>query len=411
MNVRMAPKPPSPLHRLWRLFPAERRRRLFAAATAAIAPRPDRPPPAVAGGIAMIGEFSRASGLGESARLVRHALAALGVPTWTIDIDCREMPNVPPGVALLIFVNPPMLPYVLLRLPRRLFRGRRIIGNWAWELPTMPDAWRSGLSFVHEVWAISRFTADAIRTLLPAGSDMVVRNVSIPVAIAPPRPSGLTRADFGLPEDAVIVLTSFNLASSRVRKNPDGAIVAFKRAFGSRPDRILVLKIGNPTHFPADFAELQAAADAPNIRILTETLPVADAHALTACVDIVLSLHRSEGFGLVPAEAMLLGVPVIATAWSGNLDFMDQSSAALVPYTLIPACDPRGVFEAPGAVWAEPDIAAAAAHLTRLADNPEARAALGKRGRDQAQARLGLGPIRAAVAALGLPRAAEPVAA
>ena len=402
MNVRMAPKPPSPLHRLWRLFPAERRRRLFAAATAAIAPRPDRPPPAVAGGIAMIGEFSRASGLGESARLVRHALAALGVPTWTIDIDRREMPNVPPGVALLIFVNPPMLPYVLLRLPRRLFRGRRIIGNWAWELPTMPDAWRSGLSFVHEVWAISRFTADAIRTLLPAGSDMVVRNVSIPVAIAPPRPSGLTRADFGLPEDAVIVLTSFNLASSLARKNPLGAIAAFRHAFADRGDRLLVLKIGNPEHFSADFAVIQhAVAGAKNIRINTENFPAADAHALTACADIVLSLHRSEGFGLVPAEAMLLGVPVVATGWSGNLDFMDATSAVLVPYTLIPACDPRGVFEAPGAVWAEPDVGAAAAALRRLADDPAHRETLGQRGRAMAHSRLGLGPVRAAVAALG----------
>ncbi len=406
MNIQSRSKSLSPLHRLWRVLPAERRRRLFTAATAALAPRPDRPAPPVTGGIAIVGEFSRASGLGESARLIRHALAAIGVPTWTIDLDGPAPPDIPPGAALLIHVNPPMLPYTLLRLPRALLRGRRVIGHWAWELPTVPPAWRVGLRFVHEVWAISHFTGAAIATLLPPASDIPIRIVPIPVAIAPPHPAARTRADFGLPADAVIVLASFNLASSRVRKNPDGAIAAFRQAFGDRPDRILVLKIGNPAHFPEDFAELQAAADHPNIRVLTETLPAAEAHALTACADIVLSLHRAEGFGLVPAEAMLLGIPVVATGWSGNLDFMDAASAALVPYALIPARDPRGVFEAPGAVWAEPDLAAAAADLVRLADDKAARVALGHRGRAHAQARLGLAPLRAAAAALGLPVAA-----
>ena len=395
--------PLSLLHRLWRRFPAQRRRHLFTRLTAALAPHPDRPPPPARHGLIMLGEFSRASGLGESARLVHQALVALGIPIWTIDIDHPAIPaDLPDGAPLLIMVNPPMLPYALLRLPRRLIRRRRIIGHWAWELPTLPETWRLGLRFVHEIWTISRFAADAIRTMLPPSSDIAIRILPNPIASAPPIPSARTRAAFALPDAAVMILTSFNLASSRVRKNPDGAIAAFKRAFGTRTDRILVLKIGNPTHFPADFAELRTSADAPNIHLVTDTLSMADTHALTACADIVLSLHRSEGFGLVLAEAMLLGRPVIATGWSGTLDFMDDSTAALVPYLLIPARDPRGVFEAPGAVWAEPDIAAAAAHLVRLADDPAERTALGERGRHMAQSRLGLAPIRAAALALGL---------
>jgi hypothetical protein len=100
---------------------------------------------------------------------------------------------------------------------------------------------------------------------------------------------------------------------------------------------------------------------------------------------------------------MLLGRAVIATGWSGNMDFMDETSAALVGYRLVPARDPRGVFEAPGALWAEPDIAEAAAHLRRLADDPAACAALAERGRRMAYRRLGDAPLREALRGIGFP--------
>ena len=249
---------------------------------------------------------------------------------------------------------------------------------------------------MHEVWALTPFVAAALEPLLPGK----VRVVPPPMAIAPPKPSALDRAAFGLPADAVVVLVSFNLASSIERKNPLAAIAAFRAAFGDRRDRLLLLKIGNRSHFPEDYARLAAAAAAPNIRLETRTLPAADLHALTAACDIVLSLHRSEGFGLVPAEAMLLGKPVIATGWSGNMAFMDASSAALVGYRLVPAADPRHVYE--GSCWAEPDQADAVTHLRRLADDAGARASLGGRGRAAAFERLGVAPLAAAVRDLGL---------
>ena len=204
------------------------------------------------------------------------------------------------------------------------------------------------------------------------------------------------------------MLTSFNLASSFERKNPLGAIAAFREAFGDRIDRILVLKVSNRDHAPEDFARLETAiAGAPNIRLETRTLPRGDSLALTAAADIVLSLHRSEGFGLVPAEAMLLGRPVIATGWSGNLDFMDDHSAALIRYRLVPTRDARGVYEVENAAWAEPDVDHAAEWLGRLADDPPARVALGEAGRTMAQARLGTGPLAEAVASLCVRRSGE----
>jgi glycosyltransferase involved in cell wall biosynthesis len=208
----------------------------------------------------------------------------------------------------------------------------------------------------------------------------------------------LRRPDFGLPEHAVVVMVSFNLASSLTRKNPFAAVAAFRGAFGDRPDRVLLLKIGHPNHAPEDFARLAQMARAPNIVVHTQTLPPADSHALTACADIVLSLHRSEGFGLVLAEAMLLGKSVIATGWSGNTAFMNPATAALVNYRLVPARDDRNVYR--DALWAEPDLMEAVVHLRRLADDPEYRLALGQKARASAMAQLSADPLMAALRGL-----------
>ncbi|MEO9191766.1 MAG: glycosyltransferase [Acetobacteraceae bacterium] len=398
-------------HHAWRVLPAAPRRRLLVGAAALLAPRIAHPTPAANGGVIVAGELTRASGLGESARLMVRALDTLGIPNWPLDIGAllpaheADMAFVaaktqpPQDAALVLHVNAPMLPMVLARLPRALVRGRRVVGYWAWELPVVGPEWRIGARFVHEAWAPSDFTAAALAPLL----DGRVRTVPHPLAAAPPVPAAMDRAAFGLPADAVIVLVGFNLASSFERKNPLAAIAAFRAAFAERADRLLVLKVGNPAHAPDDFARLVAAvADAPNIRLETRIFPAAESFALTAAADIVLSLHRSEGFGLLPAEAMLLGRPVVATGWSGNMTFMDDTSAALVGYRLVAARDPRGVYAVAGAVWAEPDIARAADWLRRLADDPALRARLGAAGRAAAQARLGSAALADAVRSLGL---------
>ncbi len=393
-------------HMLWRRLPPAARRAALARVVAWTAPRPGANPPPAAHGRGVAGEVTRTSGRGEAARLRAAAATRLGVPVWRVDVPplvdaAAELPEPddaapPEGAPLVIHINAPQIPLAFMRNCRALARKRLVIGCWYWELPTAPPDWRHGARFVHEVWAPSRFTADALEGLKPGR----VRVVPLPLADAPPLPAHADRSAFGLPAEAVITLVSFNLASSFARKNPMGAIAAFREAFGDRPDRVLVLKIGHPNHAPADFERIRQAADAPNIRIETRSFPTAESHALTACCDIVLSLHRSEGFGLVPAEAMFLGKATIATGWSGNMDFMDADTAALVGYRLIPVEDDRMVYR--NSVWADPDIRDAAQQLRRLADDADARLGLGVRGQAHVRRVLTSAPLAAALRDLGL---------
>ena len=107
--------------------------------------------------------------------------------------------------------------------------------------------------------------------------------------------------------------------------------------------------------------------------MLDAALPRRDLWALTACCDVLVSLHRAEGYGLTIAEAMALGRPVVATGWSGNVDFMAGPGCFAVPWRLVPARDPQATYDLPDAVWAEADVAAAAVALRQVAGDTALR--------------------------------------
>jgi glycosyltransferase involved in cell wall biosynthesis len=192
------------------------------------------------------------------------------------------------------------------------------------------------------------------------------------------------------------VLFAFDFWSTLGRKNPLGAIEAFQRAFpptlsgpspGLPPAR-LVLKLSSGSQFP-DAAKLlreRARAD-PRIQVLDGHLPLEQLDELYGGADVLLSLHRAEGFGLTLAEAMAGGLPVVATGYSGNLDFMPPGSAELVPCRRVPIARTEGDYRE-GWPWGEPDLDAAAAALRRLALDGDHHRRLALAGRAAAQERL-----------------------
>jgi glycosyltransferase involved in cell wall biosynthesis len=276
---------------------------------------------------------------------------------------------IPPGPGTIILhVNGPLLPWGLLALGRSAVAGKRLIAYWAWELPALPRDWNRGYAACHRIWAPSRFCAEVFAR--PGHPPPLVVPHPPPV----PDPAPLGRADFGLPPGAFVALSLFDATSSLARKNPMGAIEAHRRAFGDSPDHILVLKTHGTARAGAAWAEVaRAAASRSNVRVVDADLPRRDLWALTACADVLLSLHRAEGYGLAIAEAMVLGRAVVATGWSGSTDVMAGPGCHPIPFTLVPARDPQGIYDMPDACWAEPDLDAAAAALRRIAASPGLR--------------------------------------
>ena len=184
-----------------------------------------------------------------------------------------------------------------------------------------------------------------------------------------------------------MAFTGFDPLSDPARKNPFGAIEAFRRAFSNGERSHLVVKVNNPK-VEGKRRELlermysSVAGDA-RIIVLTERYSFSDLMALYASCDVFIALHRSEGLGLVPLEAMRLGKPVVATGWSGNLTYMTHCNACLVGFGFV-ATDESSHFYSPQFLggrpyWAEPDIDEAATWLRRLADDVQLREKIGRR--------------------------------
>ncbi|MGC1302308.1 MAG: glycosyltransferase family 4 protein, partial [Caulobacteraceae bacterium] len=328
------------------------------------------------------GFFSSSTGLGQGARLFAQALREAGVELTTLDAGpVLDVPadvafaapsdRLPEGGVLVTHFNPTELRRYLPRTLGKALRGRRHIGYWAWELPAIPESWLPAFAYVDEVWCPSSFTAEAVRKAAPPG--VPVHVAPHPIFMTPRPPPDRTR--LGLPANACVTLMALDLKSTAARKNPRGGLDAFRRAVPEpRPDVRLICKLSGAQQEPALFAALTRETEArEDIILISESLTADDMIRLIASADILLSLHRAEGFGLLPAEAMWLGKCVVATGWSGNMDFMDEASSVLVPWRPLPVDDPQTLYA--GGWWADPDIDAAADSLRNLIADPAARAA------------------------------------
>jgi len=302
--------------------------------------------------------------------------------------DLRTPP--PPEVAAAVggiwlsHCNPPEA--VAFLLQSDLAKDRYRIGYWAWELPELPEDWVPAISLFHELWAPSQFVADAIE------KSRGQANVQIRV-VPHPLPNMTAahreRSRFGIDEKVFAFLCMYDVRSTAARKNPMGAVKAFQMAFTPNDHGVcLVVKVNSTDPDPACLDPLhQEIQGWPNIQVIVESLSDADSDTLIASADVFVSLHRSEGFGLSIAQAMTLGRAVIATGWSGNVDFTEGGIIS-IPYELTPAQDPSGRYDLPGQVWAEPDIQAAAKAMVALATDRDLTIALGRNGYDLVRQKL-----------------------
>lgn len=366
---------------LWRRLPVRLRQRFAHGLIGLMRPRLGEPParaPDAPLPVVVVGFLSSPSGLGQAARLAAKAFLWQSRTVYGIDLgryffeasgtvthDLPDGRGVTGPAHVIININAPYLPYALWLLGRRFLRQKHVTGYWAWELPALPANWRRGFKCVHDVAVPSAFVADAVRGAGFA-KPLVVAPHPVAVEAVPPRERP------PLPYSAArpfTVLSVLNIASGFERKNPLALIAAFKRAFGDSEDCRLRLLVTNAEHYaPARGAIEEAIAGHPTIEVCWQRMDRARFLDWWKKPDLYASLHRAEGFGLPLAEAMYAGSLVMATGWSGNLEFMNARNSLLVDYSMRDVMDKQAKYAGDGAQWAEPSVAHAARLLKEAKD-------------------------------------------
>jgi glycosyltransferase involved in cell wall biosynthesis len=333
-------------------------------------------------GVNLVGYLDAELGLGEIGRRLAGALEAAHIPFAAIPHSDTPSPRHRAGLVTttrapydtnIVCLNADALCSFANDVGTGLLSGRYSIGVWFWETSVFRDA-RADV-FVDEIWTASEFVRAAIAP-----------HVRVPVELLPipfpvPLEPELSRAELRLP-GGYVFLFLFDFVSAE-RKNPLGVVDAFRRAFAPDEGPTLVLKsLNGRERSPRQLEELEAAAAGrSDIVVMDRYVTATERDAFVASCDCFVSLHRSEGFGLTMAEAISHGKPVIATGYSGNLEFMDDATSYLVPHRLVDV--PRSWWAyAPGAVWADPDLDAAAAAMRHVWEHADEARARGARARE-----------------------------
>lgn len=326
--------------------------------------------------VTVVGPVGHGSGLGAAARASYEALRAAGIPTevlnlkaaWGRNDEGREGGRVARvrGDINLLHFNPDVIHENVSRFGPEQFEGRYNIGFFFWETSRACLAHRLGMPLVDEIWVSTEYC----REVFQAATDKPVVVVGSPVTAFGDL-SWASRAYFGLEEEPFTFLYSFDGASRFTRKNPQGAIEAFQRAFPDDGGVRLVLKTQNTRLLSAAdeklYADVRRRARADRrIVILDESFSANEVHGLISVSDCYVALQRSEGFGYGMAEAMKLRVPVIATGYSGNADFTTEATAWPVRHELVPVSAEDFVYDEDGQWWAEPDLAHAAERMLEV---------------------------------------------
>ncbi len=253
------------------------------------------------GPFTLLGAFELNIGIARAAQICAPAWKRRDVPVHPMDCSAvlRPMPGppqprpaAPAGGTMVFCVNPPKWCRTAQPLrPAASAAARRLVGYWWWELDRVPRAWLPWAALMDEIWVSSRFIQETFSRALPGKT---IRYVQLPVP--EPMAAPLGRVDFGLPAEPFTVLAPFDLSSHWARKNPMGAIAAFRRAFPSAIEAQLVLKVSGADQNPDQLERLRGlTAEMPNVRIIDRDLSPrrpGGAHPLRRCPALAAPVGR-----------------------------------------------------------------------------------------------------------------------
>jgi glycosyltransferase involved in cell wall biosynthesis len=329
-------------------------------------------------GLNLIGFAFGELGIGEDVRMAVAACEAAGVPFAVVNIHpgdtlrqadqalathvakAGEQDDPAPYAINVFCLTAFDTARVFLERGNELFEGRYNIGWWPWELPVWPCDWLFVFNLVDEVWAATTFTHQIYTEASQAAALSSIPVTLMPMAVSVDRIKKITRSTLSLPENKFLFLYVFDFNSYLARKNPFAALKAFRQAFDSKDLSVgFVVKTMNSNPQNREWKKfIRECAKDPRIILIDKTLARGEVLGLIDICDAYVSPHRAEGFGRTLVEAMAFGKPVVATDFSGNVDFLNHSNGYPVPWKKrrIRLGEYPFITENDSAWWADPSL-------------------------------------------------------
>ena len=347
--------------------------------------------------VSLVGHPYTPIGMGEHVRCTFRSLRSVARTPRLFDVYRLTAPDETQRTELAPFesrllsdinvfhINADEIDQALAHIGRDAQKGYRVVYP-LWELPRYPATWARKLEQFDEIWAPSRFICDSIAAV--TAKPVIHMPLTAEVVMA----SFLGRRYFGIPETPYAFLFFFDLRSYLSRKNPQAVIDAFRELLRVRSSAsvVLVIKVSGVDGAPEEFRQFrESIADLDEQVVLVDrVMSDNEMKNLVRCCDCFVSLHRSEGFGFGMAQAMFLGKPVVATGWSGNMDFMTPDTSLIVGHRLVRV--PDGAYPHwEDQSWADPAVDEAAAHMIHLVDSPQSGYAVGRQAAHRVRAHFG----------------------
>ncbi|HEX7862954.1 MAG TPA: glycosyltransferase [Verrucomicrobiae bacterium] len=267
--------------------------------------------------------------------------------------------------------------------------GEYHIGRTMYETDRIPAAWVTKCNLMDEIWVPSEFNKRTFTASGVAEDKIVV----IPGAVDAAEFDPAKHTALPLPNKASVNFLSVFEWSTR--KGWDVLLAAYLQEFSAEDDVCLYLRtylMSKPDGDPSAeiwkrIKEFAATLDLgskpwPRIEILADQTPTADLPRLYKAVDCLVAPGRGEGWGRPHHEAMMMGVPVIATGWSGNTEFMTSDNSYLINYELEEAArlEPE-LWHYQGHKWARASVPHLRELMRHVQTNPAERSAKGNKAR------------------------------